>query len=225
MSFLFIAAIAVAIAGAAYFAAQHEKQRTAGLQVLAERLGWAFHPSPSLTVLPGSSRFELFTTGRGQAVRNHAVGERNGRPVAVFDFSYVTGSGKSRKVWRQTVVHLQLPGVALPAFVLRPEHVFHKIGGMFGYQDIDVEGDPEFSRLYLVRGADEAGIRALFDGDVRDFYHRHPKACTEAAGGDLFFWRTDQRARPEELERLVDEGLELATRITRGAASAPAAGA
>lgn len=223
MSFLFIAAIAAAIAGAAYFAAQHEKQRTAALQALAERLGWAFHPAPSLTVLPGPSRFELFTEGRGQAVRNHAVGERNGRPVAVFDFSYVTGSGKSRTVWRQTVVHLQLPGAQLPAFVLRPEHVFHKIGGMFGYQDIDVEGDPEFSRLYLVRGADEAAIRALFDTDVRDFYHRHPRACTEAAGADLFFWRTKDRPRPEELERLVDEALDLAGRLARRAASAPPA--
>lgn len=225
MSFLFIVAGIAALTGVGFWLVEQDKKRTRALQTLAERLGWAFQPAPSLPVLPGPSRFELFTEGRRQELRNHAVGERGGRPVAVFDFSYVTGSGKSQAVWRQTVVHLQLPGAELPAFALRPEHVFHKIGGMFGYQDIDVEGDPEFSRRYLVRGADEAAIRALFDADVRDFYHRHPRACTEAAGADLFFWRTDKHAQPEDVELLVDEALELATRITRSAALPPAAGA
>jgi carbonic anhydrase len=224
MSFLFIVAGIAALTGVGFWLVERGRKRTRALQTLAEGLGWAFQPSPSLTVVPGPSRFELFTEGRRQGVRNHATGERGGRPVAVFDFSYVTGSGRSQAVWRQTVVHVQLPGANLPAFVLRPEHVFHKIGGMFGYQDIDVEGDPEFSRLYLVRGANEAAIRALLDADVRDFYHRHPRACTEAAGADLFFWRTNRYARPEDVERLVDEALDLATRIARRASSAPSAG-
>lgn len=215
---LAVAAFAAVFAGGAYWSIQREKKRTQALHALAERLGWTLHPDPPLTVVPGPSRFELFTSGRRQHIRNHASGERDGREVAVFDYSYVTGAGKSQTTWQQTVVHVRAPGLALPAFVLRPEHVAHKIGGMFGYQDIDLENDPAFSGQYLLRGEDEAAIRALFDADVRGFYGRHARSCTEAVGADLFFWRTDRLARPEEVPALMDAALDLAARLGRRAA-------
>ena len=222
MSFLFIAAIVVTIGGVGYWATQQEKKRALALQALAERLGWTYHPAPFITIIHGPSRFELFTSGRSQEIRNHAAGEMGGRPVSVFDFSYVTGAGKSRTVWRQTVVHVQLPGMELPAFALRPEHALHRIGGLFGYQDIDLEADPDFSRRYLLRGEDEAGIRALFDADVRDFYDRNPKSCTEAAGADLFYWRTGKLVKPEEIDALLESAVDLAGRFARHATLPPA---
>lgn len=214
---LAVAAFAAVFAGGAYWSIQREKKRTLALSVLAARLGWTLQPDAPLTVVPGPSRFELFTSGRRQHIRNYAGGTRDGRAVAVFDYSYVTGAGKSQTTWQQTVVHVRAPGLALPAFVLRPEHVVHKIGGMFGYQDIDVENDPAFSGQYLLRGEGEAAIRALFDADVRDFYDRHPKSCTEALGADLFFWRTSRLANPEDVPALMDAALDLAARLGRGA--------
>lgn len=223
MSILFIAVVVAAIGGVGYWATQQEKKRTAAMQALAQRLGWAYESAPFITILSGPSRFELFTSGRSQEIRNHVAGERNGRPTSVFDHSYVTGSNKSRAVWRQTVVHVQLPGAELPPFALRPEHAIHKLGGLFGYQDIDVEADPEFSRLYLLRGEDEAAIRALFDADVRDFFHRQPRSCAEAAGADLYFWRTSKIVKPEEIDGLLDQAVDLAGRLARRAALPPAA--
>jgi len=40
----------------------------------------------------------------------------------------------------------------LPFFELKPENTFHKIGQVFGYQDIDFEAFPNFSKGYLLRG-------------------------------------------------------------------------
>lgn len=215
-----IIAVATVVGFGAYWAVQHEKKRTAALQALAERQGWAFQHRPPLTIVGHPSRWHLFTAGRAQQVHNHAAGERDGRRVAVFDYAYTTGGGRSSHTWTQTVVHVHTPGVELPGFVLRPENVLHRIGGVFGYQDIDVEGDPAFSGQYLLRGADEAAIRALFDADVRDFYDRHPRSCTEAAGADLFFWRAGKLLKPHDVPSLVDEAMDLAGRLARRAGAA-----
>jgi hypothetical protein len=220
---LVLLACAALIGGAGYWTAQQEKKRALAFRGVAQGLGWALDPHPPLTVLPGPSRFELFTAGWRQQIRNHAAGHRGDRRVAVFDYTYATGTGRSQAVWRQTVVHVHSPRLELPAFVLRPEHVHHKVGALFGYQDIDVADDPVFSERYLLRGADEAAIRARFGEEVRDFYDLHPKSCTEASGADLFFWRTGRFARPEEVPGLVEAALDLADRFERGAAVSPSA--
>lgn len=213
-----ITGIATLIGGIVYAAWNHQKKRTLALQELAERLGWSFQPKPDLDAVTGYGRLQLFSQGRRQQVRNHLAGEREGRQVAVFDYSYVTGGGNSQATWHQTVVHVHVPEQDLPAFALRPEHVLHKIGAMFGYQDIDIENDPVFSGQYLLRGTDEAAIRALFDADVRDFFDRNPRSSAEAAGPDVFFWRTQKLAKPGDVDLLMDAGIELARRLARHAA-------
>ena len=190
-----------------------EKKRTEALRALAERMGWSFAAQADFGAVPGVDRFELFTWGRAREIRNLCRAQLGDRQVAVFDYRYVTGSGKSRRSWDQTVVHVQSPQLRLPRFALRPEHVFHKIGGLFGYRDIDLDADPEFSRRYLLRGEDEPAIRAAFGPGVLDFYDRNPKCCTEAAGADLLFWRTSRRVAPEDVSSFVDLALALADRF------------
>lgn len=204
------------IGGIVYWAVQQEKKRTAALQALAEGLRGEFVARPAMSAVPGLERFELFTQGRNREIRNLLSGEKDGRRIAVFDYSYVTGGGKSRATWRQTVVHLQVPGLALPGFALRPENMFHRLAGVFGYQDIDVDADPVFSKQYLLRGADEHAIRALFGPEVRAFYH-NAQLCTEAAGEDVFFWRTSRVVKPDEVLPMLNQANELANRLTAGA--------
>ena len=40
---------------------------------------------------------------------------------------------ESGRLPAQTVIWFRLPQLSLPGFVMRPEHVFHKIGSAFGY--------------------------------------------------------------------------------------------
>lgn len=219
---LVIAAVAALIGGVGFWNNKQERWRALEMLAVAQRLGWAAEAHPPLTILPDPSRFELFTAGWRQQIRNYAAGERDGRRVAVFDYTYVMGAGRSRSTWRQTVVHVRSDALALPAFVLRPEHVHHKVGALFGYQDIDLEADERFSDRYLLRGTDEAAIRARFTPEVRAHYDRDPRLCTEGCGVDLFIWRTSRLARPEDVSTLIDDALELTARFERGA---PASGA
>lgn len=218
---LVIAAVAVLIGGAGYWSTRRARHRAVEMREVAQRLGWAAEAHPPLTILPDPSRFELFTAGWRQQIRNYAAGERDGRGVAVFDYRYVTGAGRSQATWRQTVVHVRADALALPAFVLRPEHVHHKVGALFGYQDIDLEADARFSDRYLLRGSDEDAIRARFTDEVRAAYDRDPRLCTEGCGADLFVWRASRLVKPEDVPALIDDALELAARFERGAPPAP----
>ena len=210
--------VGVLIASVAH-AKRVERQRTEAMRAAAERMGWSFAAQADSTVIPGMERFELFSWGHSRSIRNLSRARRGDRQITLFDYRYVTGGGKSQQTWDQTVVHVRSPRLRLPRFALRAENLFHKIGGLFGYRDIDLDSDPVFSTDYLLRGEDEAAIRALFGRGVLEFYHRNPRCCTEGAESELFFWRTSHRVAPEDLPSLVDLALSLVDRFEAGSVS------
>lgn len=205
--------LVAALAGGLYWVIQQDRKRTHALQAAAERLGLGFRAEAETFAVPAMSQFELFGQGRRHRVRNLVSGTHQGHEVALFDFSYVVGRGRSRQRVSQTVLYVRVPGMQLPRFALRPEHILHRIGGRFGYQDIDLDNDPVFSGQYLLRGADEAAIRALFGAGLRDFYDRIPGACTEGAGPDFIFWYDATALKADEVAGVLDLGVELAGRL------------
>ena len=79
-------------------------------------------------------------------------GSNEGREIAVFDYQYVTGYGKSRKrTVCSTVACLRSDGPPLPGFTLRPEGTWDKISSWFGGADIDFDTHPKFSRSFVLR--------------------------------------------------------------------------
>lgn len=221
---IIIVSVIVLTGAMVYVFLQLQKKRTLAVQRAAEEMGWRFEAAPPFAVVPGLERFALFNEGHSRKTRNLLAGEKDGHRVAVFDYTYVTGAGKSQATWSQTVVHVHAQELALPRFVLRPEHVFHKIGELFGSKDIDLEVDPDFSKRYLLRGEDEAAIRAAFDPMVREFYDRNPKSCTAASGPDLLFWRTARHVAADDIERQVELALALTTRLRESTGAPPARG-
>lgn len=201
------------IGTAAYFVVKADRERTAALREVAERLGWSFREKAGREVIPDAERFELFTQGHSRKVSNFMAGGADGGRAAVFDYRYTIGGGKSQTTYLQTVACVHAKEVELPLFSLRPEHLFHRIGQVFGYQDIDLERHPVFSDAYLLRGSDEAGVRAAFTPAVVEFFEERQRICCTGAGPVLYLWRTGRRAKPEEVEGLVAEALELAGRF------------
>jgi hypothetical protein len=211
----------VILVALAVLAHQNTQDRIDALRQLATRLGWSFQHAPPLTIIPHVERFELFTQGRSRKIRNYLAGESGGDQLAVFDYSYVTGDGKTQRTWRQTVLHVHSPRLDLPLFSLRPENLLHRIGGVLGYQDIDIEGHPAFSGEYLLRGQDESSIRAVFEPDVVAFYEANRGRCTTGAGPDLLLWRSAELASAEEVPALLELGRDLLARFTSRAPPGP----
>jgi hypothetical protein len=214
---LFGAALATAAAGALLAATGARRKRTAALREAALRMGWAFQETGSLEMIPGAERFGLFGRGHARRVRNFMAGAADGHRGAAFDYRFTQGAGQHAVTLTQTVVCLHVRAASIPAFELRPETVFHRIGERFGAQDIDFDRHPAFSRAYVLRGADEEAVRAAFTPEVVEFFEAREKLC--AAGEDtvLLLWREGKRIAPDDLGAVVGGAAELASRLGRGA--------
>ncbi|HEX2189732.1 MAG TPA: hypothetical protein VHG51_12575 [Longimicrobiaceae bacterium] len=210
---LVFAGIAALVGGIVAVGRAVERKRAEEMRGAAEALGWSFEAAPPLEVIPGLERFTLFGQGRDRRIRNFMAGSRGDVRAALFDYHFTTGSGKSTAHWRQTVLYLRAEGLALPDFSLRPEHVLHKIGSVFGYQDIDFADRPRFSGACLLRGRDEAAIRAAFGPEVTGFFEAHPGLCADGGGDELLVWRSGKQARRPEVPGLAERGAELLERL------------
>jgi hypothetical protein len=223
---LVLAAIGALVGGLVYASRLVERKRTEEMRGAATALGWSFAPEQPLDVIPGGEHFTLFAEGRDRRIRNFMAGRRGDTRAAVFDYHYTTGSGKSTTHWRQTVLYLGSERLDLPTFSLRPENVFHRIGSVFGYQDIDFEDRPRFSGACLLRGRNEAAVREAFGPAVTAFFEENPGLCADAGGGEVFVWRSMKLAKGAEVPALAERGAELLARLpARGGAVADAAGA
>lgn len=196
--FIFIAVVAV---GRHYY---REKKRRQALADEAYHLGLEFVPDADL----GGSEFarcQLFNQGHARSFFNVMHGEAHGRELYVFDYKYTTGSGKNSSTHRQTVAAYLAGKDDLPQFELRPEHFFHKIGSLFGYQDIDFGTNPGFSKSYLLRGKDERDVRGVFRQDVLYHFESKPGWCVESSGRWLVIYRSSKRVDPEQMRAFVDD--------------------
>jgi len=187
-----------------------EKKRVEALAQVAGDLRLVFTPEGDETLMSGHGSFHLFSQGHSKKIKNLMRGTVGDLNVALFDYEYTVGGGKHRHTLSQTVISLQLRGRMLPAFSMRPEQVWHKVGSMMGYQDIDFESNPDFSKKYLLRGRDEAAVRSIFTNRVLMFFESEPGLCVEAEGRTLVVYRHSAKVKPEAFRAFLDTGVHVA---------------
>ena len=207
--FLFAGGFFLLVAVILVWSVLHEKKRTEEFAQLAEELGWTFHPKGDESVLGRMGRFHLFSQGDRRKMKNLIVANNEDGEVAVFGYQYTTGSGDSRSTHSQNVACFQSSDLDLPKFALRPEHLFHKIGGMMGYEDIDFRSYPEFSTRFLLRGDDRDAIERLFSDRVLGFFEGHDKISVEGDGNQLIFYRAGKRIKPDGVVPFLQEASEV----------------
>jgi hypothetical protein len=208
---IILAIVAVAGFGAAFYFSIHLQRRRAERMALAAgELRLAFTPEGDETAMSEHTALHLFSQGHSKKIRNLMRGTIRDSSVAVFDYQYTVGAGKNRHTWTQTVVSLHPQGRSLPAFSMRPERVWHKLGSMMGYQDIDFETNPGFSKKYLLRGPDDAAVRSAFTMRVLMFFEAEEGLCVEADGRALIVYRHSTRTKPEALREFIEKGIRIA---------------
>jgi len=197
--------IVLAIAGALYY----EKKRREAIRQVAEEMGLPFYPKGDANLVTQLSMFNLFSQGRSRKIFNMLHGDTEDVNLGIFDYQFTTGSGKNSTTWKQTVVYFNSPMLNLPQFAMRPQSFFHKIGKMFGYQDIDFDTNPVFSDNFILQGADEAGVRALFTPELLTFFEGRTGISLEGQGAHLIFYRHNNRAKPDKIRELMNEGFAI----------------
>jgi hypothetical protein len=209
--FLIVVAVVALVGTIIFVAHQFEKQRAEALQAAANDMRFTFSRKAEPDLLDRLKHFHLFSQGHSKKIRYVLRGDAGDLAVSVFEYSYRTGGGQHSHHWSQTVILFESDEMRLPQFTLRPEHVFHKIGQVFGYQDIDFDSHPEFSKRYLLKGENEESVRWLFGDDALSFYESDRKLSTEAAGRQLIHYRSDKRVKPEQIQEFITQGVRVLT--------------
>ena len=201
---LFIAAIAMVVIVVVVVGRVADRRRTQAMEEYARREGYGFDVNAE-GIREALSAFRLFKRGHGRRARRLLTQGSRDEEIWVFDYRYRTGGGKNQQTHRQTVAVFPTMPAALPAFQLRPEHILHKIGAALGFDDIDFDEDLEFSKRFLLKGADETAVRQLFDQRTMDALLEFHGVCVEGEERMLVVYRPRRFAAVEMLGELVQE--------------------
>jgi len=204
-----------------YIARQREKVRTQKLTTIFKELDYPFQADVDPVRLEQLSDFPLMNIGHSKRLKNVIFVEGTAADIAMFDYRYVTGHGKHRKVRQQTVMSVESTSLVHPVFNLRPEGFWAKVGAVFGGQDIDFGEHPAFSEKYLLKGESEEEVRIYMDTFLLDFFAAQDKICCEVRDGTILYYHRYTRVAPdmEELQNFMEEGMgvfeELLARQSR----------
>jgi tetratricopeptide (TPR) repeat protein len=213
---LFIAAVCGIII---YF----DRKRSAAFEAAAKSLGFTFRRNATKEDQALITNSALTRVGRSRNFRNIIeVPEANGVRVTLFDYTYVIGHGKQSRTYSQTVTRVQSPRLQLPAFELRPEGILLKIAQSLGMRDIDFEGSPTFSKMYLLRGQDEAAIRLTFSPALLQYCEQNRGLWISGVGDMLWIHRENKRAKPADLAAFAADALQVAELFLHADGAAPA---
>lgn len=199
-----------------------DKKRTQAFEAVAASMNFTFSKDASLVILGAADSFHLFSQGHSKRVKNVMQGVAKGIDLKIFDYRYTVGHGKNSHTYTQTVILFTSDRLQLPAFTMRPENVFHKIGGAFGYQDIDFDRNPDFSKSYLLRGPDEDRIRDAFTKDVLSYFERQKGICVEAEGDTIAFYRSSKKVPPDGIGGILENGFAVFSLFAQAAPPAQA---
>ncbi len=164
--------------------------------------------------------FKLFNQGRGRMVKNLLRGSRGDVAIAVCDYQFTIGSGKSERCHRQTVCALRWADDSLPHFFLRPQiPVFDLLGSLFGGQDVNFAEDAMFSKAYVLQtGGSEQALRDLFDESVRSaLILLAPKNVQVEARQGVLLLHNGRWQEVSQWPELIDDALELRATLSRRA--------
>jgi len=148
---LIVLFVALAVVGMVFAYLQQQARRKA-LAAFARSRGMLFDPGKYAGLDGRFPTFDCLRRGRGRYAYNRIYGDWNGRDCLLFDYRYVTGSGKNRRThhFSGAILAATLP---LKPLVIRPEGLFDKMAGFLGFDDIDFES-AEFSREFYVKSPD-----------------------------------------------------------------------
>jgi hypothetical protein len=210
---IFVVALVLVMAVLLVVAWRKERTRTEELRRVAATAGFVFQAKGDLAALRALGAVPLFERGHSRRVRNLMTGRIGDEQLAVFDYRYSVGSGKSQRTRTQTVVLLHSAGRLLPELQMFPENPVTRLAEKFGFQDIDIDSSPEFSRRYVVRGKDEHAIRAALAARATSYFAAHEGWTVEARSGTVAIYREDRRPKPQDLRAFIEEACTAARNL------------
>lgn len=210
--------------GGVYFlraASRWEKRQTEELRQVCEALGFRFEPEVVQQLDVRFGDFPCFTrgglSGRGRRLMSGSLADR---PVTVMEHYYVSGGSETRG--SETLAVFPDGAKGLPDFELTPGvsvgmgALGDKILAVFGYQQVVLSENEEFSKHYSLRGTDEAALRRAFDATTLAFFAANPGWSVQTRGGAVAISRQPRKlCAPAEVPGFLAEALTVLGGFTR----------
>jgi hypothetical protein len=185
----FIITIAIVVVAAVIaiqmFAASRRRKE---LAAYARQKGLSFCAEKDRAMKDRYAEFKCLRRGHGQYAVNVMAGELQGLPVNAFDYRYVTGSGKNRRVHRFSALIAKSP-VSLKPLLIRREHAFDKLTEFFGLDDIDFES-AEFSRRFFVKSPDKRWAYDVIHQRMMEYLLAAPEYSIQFDSESVIAWRS-----------------------------------
>ena len=162
-------------------------QRRKKIEAYAKSQGWTFSPDKDKRRQNHYPQFKCLRRGHSRYAYNIMNGNRDGRDITAFDYHYVTGHGKSRRVHNFSTIVIQSP-LPLKPLYLRPENIFDRVTNFFGYDDIDFES-AEFSRQFFVKAQDKRWAYDILHQRMIEYLLEAPKFHIQFDVKEIMVWR------------------------------------
>ena len=196
------------------------RQRTETLSGVAGELNLEFHPDGDEALKLQLAEFPLMNKGRKGKLTNVCAGGTDEVRLWIFDYRFITGHGKHRRVHGQTVIAMESALLSVPEFRMRPERMFDRVGQMLGLQDIDFEEHLQFSQQFVLQSEMAEATREFFDDGLLDFFAGRPGWSFETRAGSFVVYRPRQLVDPSEFQGAFEDGFACFTalrdRLERG---------
>jgi hypothetical protein len=194
------------------------KKRAKAVQSAAISMGYTYEgDGKTLVAQIGKAPVHLFGMGHSKAITNVLRGPDG---IIIFDYQFTTGSGRYSNTQYQSVAAFTYPASSIPTFQLGPEHWYHKVGNVVGFQLIRFDSHPSFGKRFLLRGPNESAIRNFFLPPLLAYFESLPEKpawCVEATGPLLLLYVQSHRAKPEMLRNFATDTSSIAAQIASNA--------
>lgn len=182
------------------------RKRRQELQAEAERLGLRFQEEDPVGIPERYRALDALAQGRDRKASNVMRGQYRGHEVLVFDYRFVTGSGKDEQTHYLSGWILRLPR-AFPELRVRPEGFLDGVGAMLGFDDIDFESI-EFSRAYHVKAKDRKFAYDFFHTRTMEYFLM-VRGITLEIEGDALLLVEEGTLKPERVEPPLVRAAEI----------------
>lgn len=182
------------------------RKRREALAALAAELGWRFDPRKDRDHDEEYAYFEYFRRGHSRVAYNTLSGsveiDGHGYWAKAGDFQYMVtrhnGKTTQTDTYRFSYLIVHSPfGRTLPTLLIRPEGIFDKMAGAFGFDDIDFES-VEFSRRFYVRSDDKRFAYDVIDPRMMEFLLASNPPAVDMEHGQCLVSNGSSQWTPEE---------------------------
>ncbi|MBL7661361.1 hypothetical protein JNK13_01280 [bacterium] len=215
-AYFFVGAI-IFVGAILYYAYLTAKKRREALLAVSRQIGFQYLESDPGTFFAQLAPFQLATFGKAYSRKlfNILKGRISEGELILADYRYTSGSGKNKHTRNQTIMLLQSDKLSLPQFELRPENFFDKLADTFGFKDIDLPQHPEFSKTFLIKGAEQQHVQALFSPTVITYLMQNRDLHIEGSGNQLLIYRYNRITPAEQVSRRREEASQIARLFMR----------